>query len=131
MRRTRRSPPDRDDGRRLDGVLTARDSGRRAGRGGVTAPPLWREQIGQLASRRLWRQKVGTNTQSRTAHQQLAGRGLAVRLSLAMVPGLATTAGAAPGAILVDSHPAPARRIFAAVRRYLWQERAFLPCTTA
>ena len=97
-------------------MLTARDSGRRAGRGGVTAPPLWREQIGQLASRRLWRQKVGTNTQSRTAHQQLAGRGLAVRLSLAMVPGLATTAGAAPGVVLVDSRPALGRRIFAAVR---------------
>src|SRR4051794_41282404 len=61
MRRTRRSPPARDDGRRLDGVETARDSGRRAGRGGVTAPALaLREQIGQLASRRLWRQEVGT-----------------------------------------------------------------------
>jgi hypothetical protein len=43
-------------------VETARDSGRRAGRGGVTAPALaLREQIGQLASRRLWRQKVGTH----------------------------------------------------------------------
>jgi hypothetical protein len=27
----------------------------------VTAPALWREQIGQFASRRLWRQKVGTD----------------------------------------------------------------------
>src|SRR4051794_41773593 len=59
MRRTRRSPAARVDGRRLDGVETARDSGRRAGRGGVTAPPLVREQIGQFASRRLWRQKGG------------------------------------------------------------------------
>jgi hypothetical protein len=65
MWRTRRSPAARDGGRRFDGVLTARDSGRRAGRGGVTAPALLREQIGQFASRRLWRQNVGTHRQSR------------------------------------------------------------------
>jgi hypothetical protein len=53
MRRTRRSPAARGDGRRFDGVETARDSGRRVGRDGVTAPPLVREQIGQFASRRL------------------------------------------------------------------------------
>src|SRR3954452_4017742 len=67
MRRTRRSPAARADGRRLPGVETARDSGRRAARGGVTAPAFaLREQIGQFASRRLWRQKVGTRPQSRT-----------------------------------------------------------------
>src|SRR3954469_19972398 len=79
MRRTRRSPAARADGRRLPGVETARDSGRRAARGGVTAPAFaLREQIGQFASRRLWRQKVGTRPQSRTESACRAVRRLAV-----------------------------------------------------
>ena len=41
---------------------------------------------------------------------------VAAGLGVAMVPGLATTAGAAPGVVLVDSRPALERRIFAAVR---------------
>ena len=41
---------------------------------------------------------------------------VAAGLGVAMVPGLATTAGAAPGVVLVDPRPALERRIFAAVR---------------
>ena len=41
---------------------------------------------------------------------------VAAGLGVALVPGLATTAGAAPGVVLVDTRPALERRIFAAVR---------------
>src|SRR3954462_6832948 len=97
MRRTRRSPAARADGRRLPGVETARDSGRRAARGGVTAPAFaLREQIGQFASRRLWRQKVGTRPQSRTESACRAVRRLAVAgpRALALHHGVAGALGA-------------------------------------
>src|SRR4051794_5446988 len=90
MRRTRRSPAARDEGRRFDGVETARDSGRR---GGVTAPPLLREQIGQLASRRLWRQKVGTGPLSLGPMPAARRAAAAPRAP----PGKAALAGRAPG----------------------------------
>src|SRR3954469_5759485 len=97
MRRTRRSPAAREEGRRLDGDETARDSGRRAGRAGVTeSPRLLREQMGQLASRRLWRQNVGTHPQSRTEGTCRANRLLPVagaRLAL-LHDGVARALGA-------------------------------------
>src|SRR3954453_21296760 len=113
MRRTRRSPAVRGEGRRFDGVETARDSGRRAGRGGVTAPALLREQIGQFASMRLWRQKVGTHPQSRTGGPT---GGSECRAALAAVSGGARGAGSS----LLRRAAGP----------YLWQERARLRCTT-
>src|SRR3954451_19903875 len=114
MRRTRRSPAARDEGRRLDGVETARDSGRRAERGGVTeAPPLLREQIGQLASRRLWRQKVGTHPQSRTDGGPPREAGAAAR-----------------GAPFPATRAARSAKGSASRRSYRWQERARLRCTT-
>jgi hypothetical protein len=60
MRRTRRSPPERD-GLRFAGALAERGAGRRVGLAGLTAEgSRLREQIGQFASSRPWRQNVGT-----------------------------------------------------------------------